>query len=81
MDDRQFNAIRACEQRAAVIAQSLGLRRPQFMYPAGDSAIEFWKSLEAVNDFLGEVIGAQVAPVSPEPEPTPEPVKKKKAKA
>lgn len=60
MNERQFNAIRQCEQIAAEIASARGLAKPQFMLPAGgDSDIEFWRTVEAISAFLSEVATTQ----------------------
>jgi len=60
MDERQFNALRSCEQTAAGIASRHGIQRPHFYLPAGgDLDIEFWRALEAISAFLQEIDGQE----------------------
>ena|SRR3990167_4731192 len=62
MNERQFNAIRACEQSAALIARKYGWDAPAFYLPyTGDNDIEFWRSAEAMSTFLAKVAGVDKA--------------------
>ena len=63
MDERQFNAIRSCEQSAATIARRYGWDAPHFYLPHGDSSIEFWRAAEALSVFLAKVEKADKASV------------------
>ena len=64
MDERQFNAIRSCEQSAAIIAQRHGWDAPHFYLPYGDSSIEFWRAAEALSTFLAKVAGVDEVSVA-----------------
>jgi hypothetical protein len=57
MNERQFNAIKACEEKAAAIASVAGT--PHFYLPHGDSDVEFWRAFEAIAAFLDGLADAE----------------------
>ena len=81
MNEQQFNAVRACEEAGAKIAEVFLLPRPRFYMVHNDPEITATRALVAIAKFLSDVSNnmiteepmALLVPVEPEPEPEPEP--------